>query len=108
MFLRRLVKWLVAACVAVVLALHEAGAALHLVRNAWQESSLRKAFSGVSLPAPFTSGVVFIILVALVAAVGVGAAVGALYSSRLADSLERLVGRIRGQELPPKKRTPEG
>jgi hypothetical protein len=103
MFLRRLVKWLVAACIAVVLALQEAGAALHLVKYEWQH-----ALAGVSLPVLSTWGFVLLILFVVVAACSVCFVIGALNWSRVADSLERLGGRIRSSGLPPPRKTPEG
>jgi hypothetical protein len=110
LFLRRSVSWLVGATVTLVIALHESSAAVQFVKNAWQESFFSKAFAGIAFPRTLGTGLVVVIVlgiaVAVVAAMAGGLA-GALYSSRLADFLERLGTRIRGRELPPLRKPPE-
>jgi hypothetical protein len=107
LFLRRAVSWLVGATVTLVIALHESSAAVQFVKNAWQESFFSKVFAGITFPRTHGTGLVVVIVLGLAVAVVaamVGCVAGALYSSRLADFLERLGTRIRGRDLPPSRR----
>jgi hypothetical protein len=109
LFLRRAVSWLVGATITLVIALHELSAAVQFVKNAWQESFFNKAFAGIAFPRTLGTALVVVIVLGLalaVVAAMAGGVAGALYSARLADFLEGLCTRIRGRELPPRRRPP--